>query len=184
MSRSLKKDSGVRSVTNLLIIIAVATGIFWFAMRRTDQKSPERDSAPAEPTVSAATLTSPSASDTNPEPTSGKTAETPSAANGPGDETQLMAQLRRVKGTNPELAIQLARDGNRRFPNSADAPERTSILIHVLSGLNRPSEARGEAEDMVNRYPDSAWVHEIEAFTGAHRHRNARVNDAGELEYF
>ena len=46
------------------------------------------------------------------------------------------------------------------------------------------SEARGEAEYMVNHFPDSSWVREIEGFTGAHRHRNIRVNDAGQLEYY
>jgi hypothetical protein len=34
---------------------------------------------------------------------------------------------------------------------------------------------------MVNHYPDSDWVREVERFTGAHRHRNASVNDAGQL---
>lgn len=95
-----------------------------------------------------------------------------------------MTQLRRVKDTNSDQAIQLAREGNQRFPDSADAPERTSILIHSLSNLDRASEARGEAEDMVNHYPDSSWVREIEQFTGAHRHRNIRVNNVGELEYY
>jgi len=46
------------------------------------------------------------------------------------------------------------------------------------------SEGRAEAEYMVNHYPDSKWVREIEGFTGAHRHRNIRVNDAGQLEYY
>ena len=36
----------------------------------------------------------------------------------------------------------------------------------------------------VNHYPDSSWVRDIEGFTGAHRHRNIRVNDAGQLEYY
>jgi cytoskeletal protein RodZ len=184
MSRSLKNDSSVRRIANLLIIVAVATAIFWFAVRKTDRKTLDRDAPEEQPIASAVTSTAPPAAEENPQPTPGKSAATPSAANTPSDESQLMVQLRRVKETNLELAIQLARDGNQRFPKSADAPERASILIHALSGLNRPSEARGEAEDMVNRYPDSAWVHEIEAFTGAHRHRNARVNDAGQLEYY
>jgi hypothetical protein len=34
---------------------------------------------------------------------------------------------------------------------------------------------------MVNHYPDSEWVREVERFTGAHRHRNLRLNDAGEV---
>ena len=99
------------------------------------------------------------------------------------DEARLMARLRAASGTDPALAVQLAREGNRRFPDSPDAPERTSILIHALAGLDHSMEARGEAEEMVNHYPDSEWVREIERFTGAHRHRNVRINDAGVLEY-
>lgn len=98
------------------------------------------------------------------------------------NEAQLMARLRSVKD-HAAAAIELARDGNRRFPDTADAPERTSILIHALANQGASSEARGEAEQMVNHYPDSDWVREIERFTGAHRHRNIRLNDAGALEY-
>jgi len=99
------------------------------------------------------------------------------------DEARLMARLRAVSGSDLSLAVKLAREGNRRFPDSPDAPERTSILIHALAGLDQPMEARGEAEGMVNHYPDSEWVREIERFTGAHRHRNVRINDAGVLVY-
>jgi hypothetical protein len=100
------------------------------------------------------------------------------------EEAQLMARLRKLAETEPEAAIALAREGNRRFPGSADAPERTSILIHALSTAGRPMEARGEAEKMVNEAPDSEWVREVERFTGAHRHRNVRVNDAGAIEFY
>jgi len=99
------------------------------------------------------------------------------------DEAVLMARLREAASSDPTLTVRLAREGNRRFPDSPDAPERESILIHALSALDRPSEARGQAEFMVNHYPDSAWVREIEAFTGAHRHRNLRLNDAGQIQY-
>jgi type IV secretory pathway VirB10-like protein len=97
------------------------------------------------------------------------------------NEAVLMARLREVATSDPGVAVQLAREGNRRFPDSPEAPERESILIHALSSLDRPSEARGQAEAMVNHYPDSAWVREIEAFTGAHRHRNLHFNDAGQI---
>jgi len=56
-----------------------------------------------------------------------------------------------------------------------------NILIHALAGQGASSEARGEAEQTVNHHSDSDWVREVERFTGAHRHRNIRVNDAGEL---
>lgn len=68
-----------------------------------------------------------------------------------------MTLLRSARDNDPALAIALAREGNRRFPGSSDAPERGSILIHALAEQGLSSEARGEAEDMVNRYPDSAW---------------------------
>ncbi|HEX3776386.1 MAG TPA: hypothetical protein VHV51_18065 [Polyangiaceae bacterium] len=101
----------------------------------------------------------------------------------PPTESALMDELRRFKDADPEFAIERAREENARFPNSADAPERTSILIHALAAEGRASEARGEAEDMVNRYPDSEWVREVERFTGAHRHRNVHVDADGKLAY-
>lgn len=105
-------------------------------------------------------------------------------AENPSDEAALMAELRRVKDSDPARAIELCRAGQQRYPDSADAPERASILIHALAGQGQTSEARGEAEDMVNRYPDSQWVREIEQFTGAHRHRNVRLDAQGRLEYY
>jgi TolA-binding protein len=95
-----------------------------------------------------------------------------------------MARLRSIKDSNAAAAIELARDGNQRFPDTAYAPERASILIHALASQGASSEARGEAEQMVNHYPDSDWVREVERFTGAHRHRNIRVNDAGDLVFY
>ncbi len=110
-------------------------------------------------------------------------AETAPKSDKPLDEPQLMARLRQAAKRDPALALSLAREGNRRFPSSPDAPERSSVAIHALVDLGRGNEARGEAEKMVNDSPDSEWVREVERFTGAHRHRNIRVNDAGVLEY-
>ena len=100
------------------------------------------------------------------------------------NEAVLMAHLREVAQSDPAQAVELARAGNKKFPDSPDAPERASILIHALVSQNQISEGRAEAEYMVNHYEDSKWVREIEGFTGAHRHRNIRVNDAGQLEYY
>jgi hypothetical protein len=95
-----------------------------------------------------------------------------------------MRDLRVLAEMDPELAIERAREGAVRFGASADAPERRSILIHALSRMERASEARGEAESMVNECPDSTWVREVERFTGAHRHRNIRLAANGQLEYW
>jgi hypothetical protein len=100
------------------------------------------------------------------------------------DEPSLMAELRSIKGSDPERAIRLAEQGNQRFPDSADAPERASIRIHALSDEGQHSEARRSAEDMVNHYPDSPWVRDVEVLTGAHRHRSIRLNAQGGLETY
>jgi len=111
----------------------------------------------------------------------------PAAPPGDGslpDEATLMMRLREIASSHPDKAIVLAEDGNRRYPDSADAPERTSILIHALAAEGRASEARGTAEMMVNHFEDSHWVQDIEAFTGAHRHRNLRLGPDGRLQYY
>lgn len=95
-----------------------------------------------------------------------------------------MAELRAVKERDAKQALELAREGNRRFPNSPESAERASIAIHALNELGFRSEARGEAEEMVNRYPDGPWVREVERFTGAHRRRNVRVDADGKLEFY
>jgi hypothetical protein len=163
-----------------LIVGGVAVVALVTAARRCDQPTREpvqenvaASSAPAPQPVPAAKPRPPALVPPTP-----AAAPAPAAALG---EAQLMARLRSIKDSNAAAAIELARDGNRRFPDSADAPERHSILIHALANAEQRSEARGEAEQMVNHYPDSEWVREVERFTGAHRHRNLRLNDAGEV---
>jgi hypothetical protein len=117
-------------------------------------------------------------------PPLGEEAAAPAPPPQPLDEPTLMVRLRSVEDGDSVAAIDLAREGDRRFADSPDAPERASILIHALASQGRASEARAEAEDMVNRYPDSSWVREVERFTGAHRHRNLRLTEAGSLEYY
>jgi len=131
--------------------------------------------APAPGPVAAAQNTPP------PAPPPSVSAETAVARM---NEAVLMARLREVAQSDPAQAIELARAGNKKYPDSPDAPERASILIHALVTQDQLSDGRAEAEYMVNHYPDSKWVREIEGFTGAHRHRNIRVNDAGQLEYY
>lgn len=79
-----------------------------------------------------------------------------------------MAELRLADSRDPELALALARDGNARFGESPDAAERAALAVKALARTGHLSQARGEAEIMVNRYPDTPWAREIEALTGAH----------------
>lgn len=95
-----------------------------------------------------------------------------------------MRDLRALADLDAEATIERAREGAARYGASSDAPERRSILIHALARMGYASEARGEAEAMVNECPDSSWVREVERFTGAHRHRNIRLAADGQLEYW
>ena len=139
---------------------------------------------PPSPPPPAAPPSGPAAAAQNAPPDAAVPAPNVQAAIARMNEAVLMAHLREVARSDSAQAIEIARAGNKKFSDSPDAPERTSILIHALITQDKLSEGRAEAEYMVNHYPDSKWVRDIEGFTGAHRHRNIRVNDAGQLEYY
>lgn len=70
-------------------------------------------------------------------------------------ERALMATLRELGSSSPEQSIELARDGQRRFPDSGDASERAYTIVRSLVNLRRFHEARDEAREMVRKYPDN-----------------------------
>lgn len=166
-------------------VLALAAGTF--ALRRHGER--ERHAAPPsaapEPSVDEPTHAPPEVVTGREPPVNAPVtaASAPLAPPAPMAEPALMTLLRSANGNDAALAVELARDGNRRFPDSPDAPERSSILVHALAELGQASAARGEAEHMVNHYPDSRWIREVEAFTGAHRHRNVVLDDAGQLHF-
>jgi len=69
-------------------------------------------------------------------------------------------------------------------PAFIDESARAAAAIRALAARGALSDARAQAERMVNDLPDSEYVREIERFTGAHRHRNIRVGESGVLETF
>jgi hypothetical protein len=84
------------------------------------------------------------------------------------EEPGFMNELRRVAASDPVRGLELAREGQLRFPNGAAAAERAAIVVRSLAVQGRLSEARGEAELMVQRYPGTSWAREVEQQTGAH----------------
>ena len=76
----------------------------------------------------------------------------------PITEAQLMATLREMGGTSPQRSIELAREGQRRFPNSAGAAERDFVVVQSLVNQKRFHEARDEARAMVSKYPDNQFA--------------------------
>ncbi len=159
------------------LLLATAIGVSGMLLR-SRLASSRAATAAAEPS----SLAQPPPPSPPPSPRSPE-GPSPHPASPAPDEATLMDRLRSAR-SDPGLAIALADEGDRRFPGSAGAAERASARIHALAEQGRATQARGEAESVVNRYPDSSWVREIEAFTGAHRHRNIRVTADGSLEYY
>ena len=88
-------------------------------------------------------------------------------------ESELMERLRKAQDTDDlMLSYDLAREGQRRFPDSPNAPETAAMVVKSLARQGKISEARAEAEIMVNKYAGTHWAREVERHTGAHPIRN------------
>ncbi|HVY40317.1 MAG TPA: hypothetical protein VHM31_20395 [Polyangia bacterium] len=77
-------------------------------------------------------------------------------------EIALMARLRKLGASDPAQALALAREGNRRFPSSGDAPERGVTICKSLAALGRFEEAQDEARRLVRKYPGTPWALDVE----------------------
>jgi len=73
-----------------------------------------------------------------------------------------MEILRQLVDTDPERAVDMARQANRRFPRSPDVPERSWIVVKGLANLKRFREARDEAQALVAKYPDNHFARDAE----------------------
>ncbi|MES1188918.1 MAG: hypothetical protein ABUL60_34195 [Myxococcales bacterium] len=85
----------------------------------------------------------------------------PSATPTPLDERSLMSTLRELRGSDPERTLALARDGNRRFPDSPDVAERSWVVVKSLSDLGRHDEARAEGRILLERFRDTRWAEDV-----------------------
>jgi len=74
------------------------------------------------------------------------------------DETSLMAKLRELRGSDPELTLALAREAQQRFENSPDAAEQSWFVAKSLTDLGRHDEARIEGRKLVKDYPGTRWA--------------------------
>lgn len=87
-------------------------------------------------------------------------------------EDSLAESMHRIESTDPAAALELARQGQRRWPDGPRAAEFAATEVKCLYLLGRPSEGRGAAEAMVNKYRNSTWALEVERQTGAHPYVN------------
>ena len=72
-----------------------------------------------------------------------------------------MTRLRDLGATDPALTLELARQGERQFANSADAAERSWMIVKALMELGRADEARAEARVMVEKYRGTSWAEDV-----------------------
>ena len=164
-------------VGTLVAVVAVAVGVKMSASLPKAAESPPADerkqpeapvpapkpTLPRPPVVDASVPPAP-----HPAPKKAATAKSKLL-----DESELMERLRKAQDTdNYVLSYDLAREGLRRFPDSPDAPEMAAMVVKSLARQGKVSEARAEAEEMVNKYVGTRWAREVEQHTGAHPHVN------------
>jgi hypothetical protein len=78
-----------------------------------------------------------------------------------------MQRIRDAVKSNPSLAVSLAYQARRSFPDSPHAEERDALLIDGLINLQKIGAARSEAEQFLERFPNGRYAVHVFAMTGA-----------------
>ncbi len=164
-------SSLARAALFVAVVVAVG-GVFFFASRtepkparavrseaprvldpapQTARREPEREAPPVPPRV--------------PRPAA-------SVEEALATDDALAAAMHALEDSDPARALELARRGQVQWPAGPRAAEFAATEVKCLYRLGRPSEGRGAAEAMVNRYPSSPWALEVEKQTGAHPYVN------------
>jgi hypothetical protein len=181
-------SAGRRKVVGLILGAAAAAGAIYAVAGRRKSPTPSTEDdvvaqapsalapnpapppAPPGPPSSPATRPAPSraATDagsvapvtppTEPLNPGGRTAPL-SAAEYAAEQMQILRQL---VDTDPQRAVDMARQANRRFPRSPDVPERSWIVVKGLANLKRFQEARDEARALVAKYPGNRFARDAE----------------------
>lgn len=76
-------------------------------------------------------------------------------------EKLLMEALRELGSSDPTLSLQLARQGNARYPHSADAPERDWYAIRALVDSGNLLEAVAAARVFVQSFPENRFADDV-----------------------
>ena len=84
----------------------------------------------------------------------------------PSSEVELLKAARAAVASDPQRALTLTRRHRGEFPYGAYAQERDFIAISALTRLNRPAEARQQAEVFRRRYPRSPYLPQLARLLG------------------
>jgi len=84
------------------------------------------------------------------------------------DESTLMQQIRENVRSHPALAEALAREGRRRFDDSADSDERDALLVDALINQQHIGAARSETYYYLDHHPSGRFTDHLLVMTGVH----------------
>jgi hypothetical protein len=149
-------------ITVAIAIAAVIGGVSLF-VRRDKPASSERstlvETVPSQPPAIAERTVTSADNGTAGQPSgAAPTRATAShSSHSAQEEAAIMAKLHELKFSNPPVSLELARQGNERFPSSHDAPERAWFEARSLVEMQRFEEAQAVARDMLERYPGTPW---------------------------
>ena len=79
----------------------------------------------------------------------------------------IVYEIRAVLEHDPALAEQLAREDQKRNPDSPAADERDALLVAAVYNQRDPWRARVEARIYFGRHPNGKWVDFLQRGTGA-----------------
>lgn len=151
------------ALLGVIALVGIRSG-WWRESTRVVREAPSAEPAPSTPERDLrAPADSPVATQAAPSPAPPPLTVTDDA---------LAASMHQVEQANPARALELARQGQRAWPNGPRAAEFAATEVKCLYLLGMPSEGRGAAEAMVNKYPNSHWAREVERQTGAHPYVN------------
>lgn len=81
-------------------------------------------------------------------------------------ELSLLSAARRALKTNPQEALRLAKQHEKRFPNGQLRQEREVIVIEALRLSGQTDNARARGEQFEKRYPNSAHKNKVKESAG------------------
>jgi hypothetical protein len=86
----------------------------------------------------------------------------------PATEAAGMERLRQLARSDPQQALALAAELERRHPGSAHAEERASLIIDALVNKGDIGQARTNAEEFLIKYPEGPFAEHVQTLTGVH----------------
>lgn len=159
----MKYQSGVWVAAGLL-----GMGLLWTGLRKTEQgpahptRLGESDRSAAAVVIAAAEQATSGINRPKPELKSIRFEQPQVPARWRElDEDELMRSLLELSAEDAELALQLAREANTRFPNSPRAVERDYLEVRALVNAGRLDEAVAQARALVAAHPDDALANDV-----------------------